>query len=105
MRCTPRRMKKLTLSLQLAALLAVVVSCGASASEVKTARESRYRAEPAMLYAGVKAATVGDYKIAVSDEGAYTLQTEPRWYTPEGQADTTRGNNLARLQDKSINFS
>src|SRR5689334_25412319 len=98
-------MRKLSVSLQLAWLLAVVVSCGASAAELKTAREARYKADPATLYAGVKAATEGSYKIIASDEAGLMLRTEPRWYTPEGQADTTHGNNIARLQDNSVNFS
>lgn len=97
--------KKLSLSLQLAWLLAMVVSCGASAAEVKTAREARYKAVPATLYAAVRAATESRYTIAASDEAGLMLKTEPRWYTPEGQADTTHGDNIARLQNNSINFS
>jgi hypothetical protein len=87
------------------AVLVVVVSCGASAAEIKTAREARYKADPATLYAAAKAETERGYKIAAADDAAFMLQTEPRWYTPEGQADAARGNNIARLQENSINFS
>lgn len=83
----------------------VAVSCGPSAGQVKTAREARYKGDPATLYAAVKAATESRHKIATSDEAALALQTEGRWYTPEGQVDTARGENLARLQQNSINFS
>ena len=98
-------MKNLASSLQLGVLFALVVSCGASAAEIKTARETRYKAAPATLYAEVKAVTEGEYKTAVSDEGALVLQTQARWYTPDGQIDTTRGDNPSRLQDNSINLS
>jgi hypothetical protein len=96
---------KLPLSPQLAWLLAMVASCGPSAAKLKTAQDARYRADPATLYAAVKAVTESSYKISSSEEGPLMLRTEARWYTPEGQVDTSRGNNIARLQDNSINFS
>ena len=83
----------------------VAVSCGPSATQVKTAREARYKGDPATLYAAVSAATERRHKLAASDEAALVLRTEGRWYTPEGQVDTAPGNNLARLQQNSINFS
>jgi len=98
-------MKKVISSLQLTWLVALVVSCGPSAAKLKTAREARYKAEPATLFAGIKQATQSNYKIIAADEAAFMLKTEPRWYTPEGQVDTSWGNNIARLQENSINFS
>jgi hypothetical protein len=98
-------MKKLSSSLQLTWLLAVIVACGPSAAKLKTAREARYKADPATLYAAVKGVTQVDYQIASSDDSGFVLQTEPRWYTPDGQVDTTHGDNIARLQENSVNFS
>jgi len=86
-------------------VLALLVSCGASSAEVKTARDAKYKGAPATLFATMKAATEATYKILGSDEATLVLKTEPRWYTPEGQADTARGGNVARLQDNSINLS
>jgi hypothetical protein len=86
------------------AAVAAVVSCGPSAAQVKTAREARYKGDPATLYAAAKAATESDYKIAVSDDAAHMLRTEGRWYTPDGQLDKTRGSDISRLQENSINF-
>jgi len=98
-------MTKLPSPLRLAWLLAILVSCAPSAAKVKAAREARYKADPATLYAAVKSVTESSYKIASSEDGAWLLRTEDRWYTPDGQADTARGDNVARLQDNSINFS
>jgi hypothetical protein len=101
------RMKKERASwllLVVVAAVAAIVSCGPSAAQVKTAREARYKGDPATLYAAVKAATESDYKIAVSDDAAFMLRTEGRWFTPDGQVDKTRGRDISRLQENSINF-
>jgi hypothetical protein len=98
-------MKKRSSSLQLAWLVAVAVSCAPSTAKLKTAREARYKADPATLYAAVKGVTDVDYQIASSDDSGFVLRTAPTWYTPDGQADTKHGNNIARLQENSVNFS
>jgi hypothetical protein len=101
-------------SLQLARLITVAIaiasstlalSCGASAAQIKAAREARYKGDPATLYAAVRSATESRHKIVGEDAAALTLQTEARWYTPDGQVDSARGNNIARLQENSVNFS
>jgi hypothetical protein len=88
----------------LALSIAVLVSCGPSSATIKAAEQSRYRGEAATLFAAVKQVTESDYKTAAVDESALVIRTESRWYTPEGQVDTTTGNNVARLQDMSVNF-
>ena len=98
-------MKKRSSSLQLAWLIAVAVSCAPSAAKLKTAREARYKADPATLYAAVKGVTDVDYELASSDDSGFVLRTAPTWYTPDGQADTKHGDNIARLQENSVNFS
>jgi hypothetical protein len=85
--------------------LLLLVACGASSAELKTAREANYEAEPAKLFQEVKAVTEHNYKIAGTDENTFTLRTAPRWYTPEGQGDASQGDNPSRLQDKSINLA
>jgi hypothetical protein len=90
----------------LAFLVALLMSCGPSSAVVKTARETHYKGPPATLFATAKTVvTEADYPIALADENGFTLKTEGRWYTPEGQVDRTRGNNIARLQENSVNFS
>jgi hypothetical protein len=98
-------MRKPIVSVHRAAVLALVVACAPSAAELKTARATMYKAPPATLFATMKAVTEDSYKTAISDENALALKTEASWYTPEGQMDTMRGGNLARLQNTSINLS
>jgi hypothetical protein len=81
-----------------------LASCAGSNANVKVAQDAHYKADPVTLFAGAKAAT-SDYKVVSSDDGAFTFQTEGVWYTPEGQVDRAPGQNIARLQDMSINFA
>ena len=97
-------MNKIIAMVQIAAALTFVASCGTSA-ELKVARDTTYKAPPATLFAAAKEVSEASYKTASSDENALRLQTEPLWYTPEGQLDTTTGNNIARLQEDSINLA
>jgi hypothetical protein len=92
-------------NLTLCLAIATIASCGPSAANIKTAQDARYKGDPATLFAGAKAATQSDYKIVSSDDGAFTLTTEGVWYTPEGQVDRSTGQNIARLQDMSINLA
>ena len=89
-------MKKLLLAISFAA------ACGGSSG----ARDTLYKAPPATLFATAKSVTEGEhYKIIKTDEAKNHLETEGVWYTPDGQTDTTTGNNIARLQEDSINIA
>ena len=46
-------MNKLTLPLRLAALLAMLVSCGPTGQDIKVARDTHYKGDPAALYAAM----------------------------------------------------
>jgi len=94
-------MTKLPLSLA----VAMLVSCGPTAANIKAAQDTHYKGDPATLFAGAKAATQSDYKLVSSDDAAFTLTSEGTWYTPDGQVDRAPGQNIARLQDMSINFA
>jgi hypothetical protein len=98
-------MNQLTLPLRLAALLAMLVSCGPSGQDIKVARETHYKGDPAALYAAMKGAIEDDYKVASSDEGAFVYKSVARWYTPDGQLDSTGGKNVASLQPDSVNLA
>jgi hypothetical protein len=86
--------------------LALTASCGSSSSELKTARDTTYKAPAATLFAAAKAATTGArYKIKLEDPDAMKLATEPVWYTPDGQADLgSVGNNISQYQEDSIDL-
>jgi hypothetical protein len=96
-------MRNLVLS---ALALAALVACGPSSKEVATAKSARYQGDKLELFANVKAATEAKYKLTKSDETSLGLQTEPRWFSPEGLAVTPRGENDMRdVPDKSVRIA
>lgn len=96
-------MRNLVLS---ALALAALVACGPSSKEVATAKSARYQGDKLELFANVKTATEAKYKVMKSDETSLGLQTEARWFSPEGLAVTPRGENDMRdVPDKSVNIA
>jgi len=88
-----------------AALAALVLcACGASSKEVAMAKTARYQGDKLQLFAEAKAAVETKYKLAKTDEATLVIQTEPRWFTPEGLAANFDGD-VTLLQDKSINHA
>jgi hypothetical protein len=99
-------MRNLPVSARFAALIALaLVACGPNAAELKTAKEARYKGDPATLFAEAKGAIEGNLKIGKSDPAALGFQTEGKWYTPLGPADTMSGGDVNKLQDGSINLT
>lgn len=86
-------------------LATAVVACGPSSKEVATAKSARYQGDKLMLFATTKAAVESKYKLTKSDETTLGMQTEARWYSPEGLAQTPRGDDMRDVQDKSINIA
>jgi hypothetical protein len=86
--------------------LALTASCGSSASELKTARDTTYKGPPATLFAGAKAAIeASHYKIKLEDPDGMKLSTELIWYNPDGTADVgSVGNNISQYQMDSIDL-
>ena len=96
-------MRNLVLS---ALALAALVACGPSSKEVATAKSARYQGDKLELFAHVKAATEAKYKLTKSDETSLGLQTEARWFSPEGLAVTPRGEGDMRdVPDKSVHIA
>ena len=79
-------------------------ACGASSKEVAMAKTARYQGDKLAMFADAKAAVESKYKVLKSDETTLGLQTEPRWFTPEGLAGNDSGD-VSMLPDKSINFA
>ena len=48
------------------------------------AKQARYSGDKLVLFAAAKSVTESKHKLAKSDEVALGMQTEGRWYTPEG---------------------
>jgi len=99
-------MTKTLTTLSLAVALVLVAACGPSSAELKSAQDTTYSGAPATLFAAMKSAVEdANNKIHTSNDGELTVETLGVWYTPEGQIDTMIDNNIARLQDDSINIA
>ncbi len=100
-------MRNLVCSVAAIAALALV-ACGASSKEVAMAKTARYRGDKLELFSAARAAIENaNYKIAKSDETSLQVQTEARWFSPEGLSQTPRGegSEMTDLVDKSINIA
>jgi len=97
------------ISLSVAALIAgalvALAACGPSGKQIATAKQARYQGDRAQLFAVIKAAVESKYKILKSDEASMGLQTEGRWYNPEGQAVSASMGDVRDVPDLSINVS
>ena len=66
-------------------LLALITfACGPSSTEVKTAKEARYKGDKAAIFAAAKDAVETKYKIHDIDESTLTIKTEVKWFNPDG---------------------
>ena len=60
-------------------------ACGPSNSELRSAKSAVYNADGSQLFAiAEQAAGDNNYKLGAVDEGHYTFETIPKWYTSEG---------------------
>lgn len=98
-------MRNLVCSLAAIVAIVVVAACGPSSREVATAKSARYQGDKLQLFAETKAAVEAKYKLTKSDETTLGMQTEARWYSPEGLGQTPRGDDMRDVQDKSINIA
>jgi hypothetical protein len=86
-------------------LTILAVACGPSSKEVATAKSARYQGDKLTLFAATKSTVESKYKLVKSDETTLGMQTEARWFSPEGLAQTPRGDDMRDVQDKSINIA
>lgn len=87
-------------------LLAVfAIACGPSSKEIATAKSARYQGDKLQLFAVIKKTVESKYKLTKSDETTLGMQTEARWFSHEGLAQTPRGDDMRDVQDKSINIA
>jgi hypothetical protein len=90
----------------LAALLAIAaIACGPSSKEVATAKTARYQGDKLQLFAATKTVVEGKYKLTKSDETTLGMQTEPRWFSPEGLTTSSSPDDERDLPDKSIRIA
>lgn len=90
----------------LVGLLAILtVACGPSSKEVATAKSARYQGDKLTLFAAVKNAVEAKYKLAKSDETTLGMQTQARWYSPEGLTVSANPDDERDLPDQSIRIA
>jgi hypothetical protein len=82
-------------------VMAVLVACGPSAAEIKTAKSAGYSGEPAQLFAEIEAVTTETYKLGEVDREGFALATMPQWYSPEGGRQGGTGD-YVNIGDRSV---
>ena len=85
----------------LAALLALtLVACGPSSKEVATAKTARYQGDKLAMFAAIKSTVESKYKLTKSDETTLGMQSEGKWYSPEGMVITREGGTGTKTVDR-----
>ncbi|HEX5062605.1 MAG TPA: hypothetical protein VFV99_24705 [Kofleriaceae bacterium] len=86
-------------------IVALCMSCGPSAAEIKTAKTAHYRGNASEMFNEVIAVTQETYKIANAnggDEDSYVLATVPQWYTAEGGRESAGDQGYTQIRDHSV---
>lgn len=85
-----------------------LVGCGATSKEVAMAKTARYTGDKLQIFATMRAAVeAANYKLTKTDEATLAVQTEAKWFSPEGLTQNPRGEGteMIDLVDKSINIA
>jgi len=90
--------------LLLVAVLALV-ACAPSSGELKAAKTAHYKGDKVEMFNVAKQVTETKYKLQKADEASLGMQTEGRWYTPEGLAASERGGSILDVPDNSLNIA
>jgi hypothetical protein len=90
------------LKVSIVMVVAIAACGGPGGRDVAIAKTTRYQGDKLQLFAAMKSATEGKYKLAQSDETTLTVQTVPKWYTPEGLIASAGDQDMQHMPDKSI---
>jgi hypothetical protein len=104
LRVYERRMRNLSCSM-IALVAVVLAACGASSKQVATAKEARYQGDRSQMFAVIKQTVLSKYKIQKADEASLGLQTEGRWYNPDGQPVSGTLEDVGNVPDRGLNIS
>lgn len=87
-------------------VLLAFAACGPSNSELRTAKTATYNADGSQLFAiAEQAAGDQNYKIGSVDEGHYTFETIPKWYTSEGDLRSAGADDYTLIHNQSVKVS
>jgi len=89
----------------IAGLAIAVGACGPSGKQIATAKQARYQGDRLQMFAALKQVVASKYKVMKSDEAAMGMQTDGRWYNPEGQAVSATMGDVRDVPDQSLNVS
>ncbi len=95
-------MRNLIVALLVAAF---AFACGPSSGQLKAAKTARYKGDKVAMFNVAKAAVEAKYTLQKSDENALGMQTNGRWYTPEGLAAAESGGDMRVVPDNSLNIA
>jgi hypothetical protein len=85
--------------------MALLVACGPSSAEIKTAKMASYSGQPAELFKIVVDTTAETYKIADAakvDDNKFALITHDQWYSPEGGRESSGAGDYVTIVDRSV---
>lgn len=82
----------------------VMVACGPSAAEIKTAKATTYVGDAGEIFKAVQQVVAETYKVAESGrtDEAFRLVTVEQWYNPEGGRQSPGDGDFVQLVDRSI---
>ncbi len=80
-------------------------ACGPSSGELKAAKTAHYKGDKVAMFNATKDAVSAKYTLQKSDENSLGMQTNGRWYTPEGLAAAESGGDMRVVPDNSLNIA
>ncbi len=84
-------------------VVAIVAACGPTSSEVRTARETLYTADPhVILKLAAEAAEGEHYRIGAVDQNELEFVTEPKFYTKTGDLESAGADNVVLVRPGSV---
>jgi hypothetical protein len=89
-----------------ALLLLAFAACGPSAAELHTAKTTVYTTDGAQLLALAQQAASGEhYKLGAVDDGHLMFETQPTFYSAEGDLQTPGAGDYTRVDNNSVKVS
>jgi hypothetical protein len=82
--------------------IALMFACGPSIAEIKTARQTTYRAPAGKILDLAIEAAQQNYKITQVSREEEAFVTQPRWYSPEGDLESPGAGGFLNLVDRSV---
>jgi hypothetical protein len=84
-------------------VVAIAAACGPSSSELRTARETLYNADPhVILKLAAEAAEGEKYRIAAVDEAQLSFVTVPKFYSSTGDLESAGADNIVKIRPGSV---